>query len=99
MLIPSGKLVPGGMSFFGTFQGEDARPWILAVVRNACYRLFERERPGGTLPFDLGPELSAAVADLARRGGGRTRLVQQRRAGCCGDGGDESSARRRRLAH
>ena len=39
-------------SFFGTFRGEDARPWILAVVRNACYRLFERERPGGTLPFD-----------------------------------------------
>jgi RNA polymerase sigma-70 factor (ECF subfamily) len=30
--------------FFGTFRGEDARPWILGVVRNACYSLLEQER-------------------------------------------------------
>jgi RNA polymerase sigma-70 factor, ECF subfamily len=33
--------------FFGTFRGEDARPWILGVVRNACYSLLERERRAG----------------------------------------------------
>lgn len=33
--------------FFGSFRGEDARPWILGVVRNACYSLLERERRAG----------------------------------------------------
>lgn len=32
--------------FFAGFRGEDARPWILGVVRNACYSLLERERGG-----------------------------------------------------
>jgi RNA polymerase sigma-70 factor, ECF subfamily len=39
-------------TYFGTFRGEDARPWILGVVRNACFRLFEREKQGTSLPFD-----------------------------------------------
>jgi RNA polymerase sigma-70 factor (ECF subfamily) len=39
--------------FFSAFRGEDARPWILGVVRNACYSLLERERrAAGTAPFD-----------------------------------------------
>ncbi len=39
--------------FFGTFRGEDARPWLLGVVRNACYSLLERERrAAGAAPFE-----------------------------------------------
>jgi len=38
--------------FFGTFRGEDARPWILGVVRNACFRLLEQEKAGRSTPFD-----------------------------------------------
>jgi RNA polymerase sigma-70 factor (ECF subfamily) len=38
--------------FFGTFRGEDARPWILGVVRNACYRLLAQEKAGSSTPFD-----------------------------------------------
>jgi RNA polymerase sigma-70 factor (ECF subfamily) len=30
--------------FFGSFRGDDARPWLLGVVRNACYSLLEHER-------------------------------------------------------
>lgn len=33
--------------FFGSFQGEDARPWLLGIVRNTCYTQIERERQGG----------------------------------------------------
>ena len=33
--------------FFGGFRGEDARPWLLGVVRHACYSLVERERQAG----------------------------------------------------
>lgn len=30
--------------FFGAFRGEDARPWLLGIVRNACYTVLEQER-------------------------------------------------------
>jgi RNA polymerase sigma-70 factor (ECF subfamily) len=30
--------------FFGSFRGDDARPWLLGVVRNACYSVAQRER-------------------------------------------------------
>jgi RNA polymerase sigma-70 factor (ECF subfamily) len=33
--------------FFGGFRGEDARPWLLGVVRHACYSLLEGERRAG----------------------------------------------------
>ncbi len=31
------------LRFFGSFRGEDGRPWLLKIVRNACYELLERE--------------------------------------------------------
>ena len=30
--------------FFGSFRGDAPRPWLLRIVRNACYELAERER-------------------------------------------------------
>ena len=48
--------------FFGTFRGEDARPWILGVVRNACYRLLERERAEPAAQFDEQAHGEEAVA-------------------------------------
>jgi len=47
--------------YFGSFRGEDARPWILGVVRNACYRLLERDGPIAT-PFDEEAHGEDAVA-------------------------------------
>ncbi|MEI6115353.1 MAG: sigma-70 family RNA polymerase sigma factor [Burkholderiales bacterium] len=26
-----------GLRYFDSFQGEDARPWLLGIVRNTCY--------------------------------------------------------------
>ncbi len=38
---------------FGRFQGTDARAWLLAVVRNACYTWLGRKRSReGTTSFD-----------------------------------------------
>ena len=53
-------------TYFGTFRGDDARPWILGVVRNACYRQFEQEKPGTSLPFDdeAHDEASAAAGTV-----------------------------------
>ena len=39
--------------FFGGFEGTDARAWLLAVVRNACYTfLKKRQDRGPAVPFD-----------------------------------------------
>lgn len=38
--------------FFGGFRGEDARPWLLGIVRNTCFTLLEQERGTGTDVFD-----------------------------------------------
>ncbi len=33
--------------FFGSFRGDNGRPWLLRIVRNACYELLEREFSSG----------------------------------------------------
>jgi len=38
---------------FGSFHGGDGRPWLLAIVRNACYRWIRHNRsPELTIPLD-----------------------------------------------
>jgi RNA polymerase sigma-70 factor (ECF subfamily) len=32
------------LRFFGGFRGENARPWLLAIVRNTCYTWLRRNR-------------------------------------------------------
>lgn len=31
------------LRFFGSLRGSDGRPWLLRIVRNACFELMERE--------------------------------------------------------
>ncbi len=39
--------------FFDRFHGEDARPWLLAVVRNTCYTwLKQHHGHAPAMPFD-----------------------------------------------
>src|SRR5215469_1572502 len=39
--------------FFGGFQGGDARPWLLKIVRNTSYSFLEKNRPAAlTDEFD-----------------------------------------------
>jgi RNA polymerase sigma factor (sigma-70 family) len=33
------------LRFFGGFDGGEARPWLLAIVRHACYDWLRRNRP------------------------------------------------------
>ncbi len=67
--------------FFDGYRGGDARAWLLAIVRNACYTWLKRNRPSGPeAAFDpdllpgkdasLNPEaslLQSANQDLIRR--------------------------------
>jgi RNA polymerase sigma factor (sigma-70 family) len=39
--------------FFDNLEGEQARPWLLAIVRNSCYSLLgKRRQAGDTVEFD-----------------------------------------------
>ncbi len=40
------------LRFFGSLRGEDGRPWLLRIVRNACLELMEREQFTGAEVFD-----------------------------------------------
>lgn len=42
------------LRFFGGFRGRDGRPWLLAIVRNACYAWLKSRRPEEL--HDLSPE-------------------------------------------
>lgn len=42
------------LRFFGNFRGQDARPWLLAIVRSACYAWLKSRRPEDL--HDLSPE-------------------------------------------
>ena len=67
---------------FGSFRGVDGRAWLLSIVRNTCFTLLRRRRPGAAkVEFDeeihspqeegSGPEAdltSAISAELLREG-------------------------------
>lgn len=38
---------------FGGFKGDAMRPWLLAIVRNAAYRMLDRKRANNVVPFDF----------------------------------------------
>lgn len=49
--------------FFGGLRGE-ARPWLLAIVRNYCFTWLQANRPGDTVALDEGvAELLPDYAD------------------------------------
>lgn len=54
------------LRFFGSLKGENAKPWLLKIVRNACYELLARERlVGGREDFDESSHGGAAAPGAA----------------------------------
>lgn len=55
------------MRYFETFRGEQARPWLLQIVRHTCYSWLRQNRPADVLAFDAAdeawPEAAAPAAD------------------------------------
>lgn len=39
--------------YFGSFRGEDARPWLLGIVRNRCYSWFAQQKRAAQFEVDL----------------------------------------------
>src|ERR1700759_2503932 len=40
------------MRYFANFKGGEARPWLLAIVRNTCYTWLGKNRPGDLVAMD-----------------------------------------------
>ena len=48
--------------YIDSLRGDDARPWLLGIVRNTCFTMLERQRNGPELvEFDVA-EFEAAVS-------------------------------------
>ena len=61
---------------FGGFRGGDARPWLLAIVRNAAFAWLAARRPGELHDVSV-DELDAALAGTAPDLNPETALVRR----------------------
>jgi RNA polymerase sigma-70 factor (ECF subfamily) len=50
------------LRYFDAMKGAEARPWILAIVRNTCYTWLEKNRPADVVPLDDGESGAAPPA-------------------------------------
>src|SRR4249919_3277316 len=73
------------MHYFASFRGEQARPWLLTVVRHSCYAWLRENRPAELVSLgdgdgDAMPEPAAPLSDepleIALRNADRLRLNQ-----------------------
>ena len=72
------------MRYFGSFRGDNARPWLLQIVRHTAYAWMKQNRPAemSSLDEDEGAvhEVAAPAADepslVAQRGDERAQLNQ-----------------------
>ncbi len=70
------------MRYFKGFRGDNARPWLLQLVRNACFSWLKENRPADVVALEegseCGHELAAPEADapdaLAMRNADRSRI-------------------------
>jgi RNA polymerase sigma factor (sigma-70 family) len=58
------------LRFFDHLQGEEARPWLLAIVRNSCYSLLgKRRQMGEQVEFDEERDSEFAEPSFGASGG------------------------------
>lgn len=66
--------------YLDTLRGDDARPWLLGIVRNTCFTMLERVRSGPQqVEFD-DAEFEAALGEAQRSDSDPVAQLQQRRA-------------------
>jgi len=51
--------------YFDSYRGDDARSWMLKIVRRACYNWLERNRSADVVSLEAEEDLSGAVATSA----------------------------------
>jgi RNA polymerase sigma-70 factor (ECF subfamily) len=48
--------------YFDTYRGDDAKSWVLKIVRRTCYSWLERNRPADVVSLEVEEEFGNAVA-------------------------------------
>ena len=51
--------------YFDSYRGDDAKSWVLKIVRRTCYSWLERNRPADVVSLEAEEELGGAVATSA----------------------------------
>jgi RNA polymerase sigma factor (sigma-70 family) len=65
--------------YINSLRGDDARPWLLGIVRNTCFTMLERERNGPPmLEFD-DVEFEAALGAAERNTSDPPTMLQRQR--------------------
>ncbi len=49
------------MRYFDRMKGNEARPWLLAIVRNTCYSWLEKNRPSDVVGLDDAGPLASDI--------------------------------------
>jgi RNA polymerase sigma-70 factor (ECF subfamily) len=47
--------------YFDSYRGDDAKSWVLKIVRRTCYSWLERNRPAGVVSLEAEEELGAVA--------------------------------------
>lgn len=52
------------LTYFDSYRGENGKAWLLSIVRNTCFRWFERNRPAAVMAMteEVEAEIDAALA-------------------------------------
>lgn len=67
--------------FFGSYQGGDAKSWLLTIVRNTCHTWRQREQRGAAvIPFDEAAHSPSLAAAGEAALNAEERLLRQARA-------------------
>jgi RNA polymerase sigma-70 factor (ECF subfamily) len=60
------------MRYFDRMKGNEARPWLLAIVRNTCYTWLEKNRPADLVALDDAGPLAADLETAGHSSGMET---------------------------
>jgi RNA polymerase sigma-70 factor, ECF subfamily len=53
--------------FFDSFRGDQARPWLMTIVRNTCYTWFQQNRPQ-EIAYSFEDEIDSSTGSIASLG-------------------------------
>jgi len=51
--------------YFDSYRGDDAKSWVLKIVRRTCYSWLDRNHPADVVSLEAEEELGAAIATSA----------------------------------
>jgi RNA polymerase sigma factor (sigma-70 family) len=65
--------------YIDSLRGDEARPWLLGIVRNTCFTMLERQRKGPNLVEFNDAEFEAALGAEERNTSDPPALLQRKR--------------------